>query len=196
MSTNSSWPSYLDQLATLLRQASIKDAKGAELGIDAGFAHLADMALRVKAARGCLHFAGNGASASMASHFAADIAKNARIRTATYTDPALITAVGNDISYESVYSEPLRWQMHENDLLVAISSSGNSPNIVAAAKVARELGACVLTFTAMSPDNALRSLGHGNFYLAAQSYGLAESGHSTALHYMTDLLVEAAGITS
>ena len=67
----------------------------------------------------------------MASHFAADLAKNGRVRAEVFTDLSLITAVANDINYDSVFAEPLRWQMREGDMLVAVSSSGNSPNVVA-----------------------------------------------------------------
>ena len=70
-----------------------------------------------------LYLVGNGASASMASHMAADLDKNARVHTEVFTDPALITAIANDLDYTQVFSEPLRRRMSPGDMLVAISSS-------------------------------------------------------------------------
>jgi len=136
--------------------------------------------------RRTIFFVGNGASASMASHTAVDLAKNSRMHTEVFTDLALITAVGNDIGYDSVYSEPLRHRLEGGDMLVAISSSGMSPNILRAVEVARTQGGVVATLSAMSEDNALRRLGDLNFYVPARSYGFAESAHAAILHYWID----------
>ncbi|PIE35383.1 phosphoheptose isomerase [candidate division KSB3 bacterium] len=135
-----------------------------------------------------LFFAGNGASASMASHFSADVAKNAGIRTWVFTDPALLTAVSNDLSYEDSYAEPIKWFMKGGDMLVAISSSGNSPNIVRAVKSALQQGGTVVTLSGMREDNSIRQLGHLNFYLPGNTYGLAETGHAAILHYWMDTI--------
>ena len=83
----------------------------------------------------------------MASHFAADLAKNGRVRTEVFTDLSLITAVANDVNYESVFSEPLRWQMAQGDML-AISSSGNAPNVPVGCETAMSLGGFVVTLSA------------------------------------------------
>jgi D-sedoheptulose 7-phosphate isomerase len=72
----------------------------------------------------------NGANASMVSHFGAEMAKNGGVRAMVFTDLSLLTAIANDVSYEDVYAEPLRWYMKRKDMVVAINSSGNSPNIV------------------------------------------------------------------
>jgi len=128
-------------------------------------------------------------SASMASHFAADLAKNGRVRTGVFTDLSLITAVADDVNYESVFSEPLRWQMTEGDMPVAISSSGNSPNVPAGCEAAVSLGGFVVTLSAMKPDNALRSSGNLNFYVPAETYGAAETCHAAILHFRMDQML-------
>jgi len=182
------WTTYIDDLSRAMQALSVRDREGRELG-HAGFTALAGLTSRVRAAKGFCYLAGNGASASMASHFSADLAKNAGLRTMVFTDPALLTALGNDLAYCDVFSEPVVWYMAEQDMLVLISSSGNSPNVVTAASAARRQGGAVVTLSAMGPDNALRSLGDLNFYVPATTYGLAETAHAAILHHWTDSMV-------
>ena len=101
---------------------------------------------------------------------------------------SLLTAVANDLGYEQVFAEPLRRRMIKEDMLVAISSSGMSPNVLLAARDARELGGFVVTLSAMKPGNKLRSLGRINFYLPAETYGMAETCHAAILHFWMDQL--------
>lgn len=144
------------------------------------------------AARECgyLFLIGNGASASLASHVAADLAKNAGIRTRVFSDFPLATAVSNDIGFEWVFAEPLRRHATSSDVLMAISSSGKSPNILKAVEVAREKGAMVLTLSAMEPDNPLRSLGDWNLYVPASTYGDAETCHAAILHHWINAVID------
>ena len=146
------------------------------------------MTVRLKNEFGTIFLVGNGASASMASHFSADITKNLHIRTQIFTDLSLITACANDICYEEVYAEPLHWSMKRGDMLVAISSSGNSPNIVRAIDTAKAIGGRIITLSAMDVDNKIRSMGDLNFYIPANTYGLAETCHAAILHYWVDLM--------
>lgn len=151
------------------------------------------MTQTLKSNRGDLYLIGNGASASMASHVAADMGKNAGVRTDVFTDLALITAVANDISYDEVFAEPLRSRVQAGDMLAAISSSGHSPNILRGAEVVTEMGGNVVTFSAMKEDNPLRRAGKLNFYVPAMTYGTAEICHTAVLHYWIDLMVRANG---
>jgi D-sedoheptulose 7-phosphate isomerase len=97
-----------------------------------------------------VYFLGNGGSASLASHFACDLAKGTatsgerrrRFQALSLTDNvALLTAWANDTSYDQVFSEQLRNVLRRGDVVVAISASGNSPNVLLALQVARELEA-------------------------------------------------------
>lgn len=184
------WEQSIDELSGILRALSVRDASGAELGC-AGLGLWVERTLELGARGGCAYFAGNGASASMASHFSTDIAKNGGVRAMVFTDPSLMTCVGNDYSYEDVFAEPLSWHMRPGDMAVLVSSSGNSPNIVKAAKKARELGGFVATLSAMGGGNALRSLGDVNIYIPATTYGLAETGHAALLHHWVDSVIRA-----
>jgi D-sedoheptulose 7-phosphate isomerase len=186
---STAWQRYLKNLHDILRMVSIRDAEGREMDPDQGLDLWVEMAWGVKHAGGCAYFIGNGASASMACHFSTDVSKNAKIRSQVFTDPALLTAMANDIHYDDVFSEPLSWLMQPKDMLVAISSSGNSPNIVKAVRTARGRGGKIVSLSAMSPDNQLRSLGDLNIFIAAPTYGLAESGHAAIMHHWTDMLV-------
>ncbi len=183
------WTKAVTCLADCLNGLKVTDFTGKDLGSDAGFEALHVTTRALKAKRGTIFLVGNGASASMASHVAADLAKNGHIRTEVFSDLSLITAVANDISYDQVFAEPLGRRMRQGDMLVAISSSGNSPNVVNAAAKARELGGHVITLSAMKTGNTLRSAGDLNFYIPGETYGMAESGHAAVLHHWIDIMV-------
>ena len=182
------WEQNVQVLYDILNELSILDVSGNALHSDIALDKWKALTLKLRESDNVVFFVGNGASASMASHFAADIAKNAGIRTNVFTDTALMTALANDLCYEEVYAEPLRWNMKEGDMLVAISSSGNSPNIVRAVKAAKSLNGTIITLSAMSEDNAIRKLGDLNFYVTAQTYGLAETAHAAILHFWMDMV--------
>lgn len=183
------WQNNLHTLNTALEQISFRGADGTNFSTADGFHLWTVRGLALRAQGRCLHLIGNGASASMSSHFAADIHKNAGIPTQVFTDLALMTAIANDIGYEEVFALPLARSARKGDILLTISSSGNSPNVVRALHVARDLGMFVVTLSAMRPDNASRSLGHLNIYVPAPTYGSAESAHAVILHHWIDLLV-------
>ncbi|XXJ20110.1 SIS domain-containing protein [Desulfovibrio caledoniensis] len=184
------WTTSLRELTNALEHLVITDGQGAVLEVDAGYALLRDWIIACREDRRRVYFVGNGASASMASHFSTDLAKNAEVPTEVFTDCSLVTATGNDFGYEQTFAYPLGQRMVAGEVLIAISSSGNSPNAVAAVEKARELSGRAVTVTAMSPDNRMRALGDLNFYLPAQTYGMAESGHGAVLHHLIDLFYE------
>lgn len=137
-----------------------------------------------------LIFIGNGASASIASHMAADFLKNGEYQTVTFTDPALATCVSNDTGYENVFALPLKHCGKKGDILFAISSSGKSPNILRAANVAQDLGMSLITLTGFSSRNPLRVLGHLNFYIPSSRYGFVESAHLAIMHAIIDVTLD------
>ncbi len=131
---------------------------------------------------------GNGGSAAIASHMQNDLCKAVGVRSLVFTEPPLLTALSNDESYESAYESLLRLWAAPGDLLVAISSSGKSPNILRAARAAREAGCGVITLSGFGADNPLRTLGDVNFYVPSPSYGHVEAVHGTITQYLTDAL--------
>lgn len=184
------WKDKINQFSELLDDIAISLANGQPIDVDEGFVMLNDMLVDIRQNRKTVYAIGNGASASMASHFSADLAKNGKLHTQVFSDLSLITAISNDLSYDEVFAEPLRRRGFQGDLLVAISSSGNSPNIINAVTTAREMNITVVTISAMNTENKLRQMGDINVYVPALTYGDAESCHAAVLHYWIDVLVD------
>ena len=185
------WSDKVDEFTAILKQLSFRDTTQQFIACDDGYLKIKRMLLDVREQSKTVYVIGNGASASMASHFSADLAKNGQLHTQVFSDLALITAISNDMSYDEVFAEPLRRRGQKGDLLVAISSSGQSPNILAAIDVARQLDMNVVTLSAMNEDNKLRQIGDVNIYIPAPTYGAAESGHGAILHHWIDSVVES-----
>jgi len=139
-----------------------------------------------------LIFAGNGASSAIASHCALDFTKQARVRAINFNDAALLTAFSNDYGYENWVVKAIEFYTDPGDLIVLISSSGKSPNIVNAAQYAKKEGFEVITFTGFSPDNPLRKLGNLNFWVDSKAYNIVECIHMVLLTTVIDLIVGKA----
>lgn len=132
---------------------------------------------------------GNGASAAMASHWACDVTKGCSKINVKFTPRVislaenipLITAIANDIDYESIYSYQLERMAEENDILVAISSSGSSPNIVKAVETANELNMSTICLTGFHGGKC-KELAHISLHVDLHEYEATEDVHSAILH--------------
>lgn len=151
-----------------------------------------DLCLQVKARDGKLMIAGNGASASIASHAAVDFTKQAKIRAMAFNDHNLVTAFSNDYGYENWVAEAIQAYGEAGDAVVLISSSGKSANIVNAAAKVRELGFPIVTFSGFASYNPLKSLGDINFWLDSKAYNIVESLHNIWICSVVDLIVGSA----
>ena len=120
------WMEQITRFEVLLRQMEAAGRDGKALAPDDAFDRLTEMTLELRRRRNTIYCIGNGASASMASHFSADMAKNGKVHTEVFSDLALITAISNDMSYDEVFAEPLRRRGEPGDMLLAISSSADS----------------------------------------------------------------------
>ena len=141
---------------------------------------------------------GNGGSAATASHLACDLAKTARVpgqprvRALALTDNVpLLTAWGNDDSYEVIFAEQLRTFVRWRDIVIAISASGNSPNVLAGAVAAREAGAVVVGITGFG-GGKLQALCDVCLVVPSHDYGPVEDLHMIFVHAVTAAL-KAAG---
>lgn len=148
-----------------------------------------DIALRVLKNGKSLFFIGNGGSMAICSHMMEDFAKIGRFRTYAFSDAALISCYSNDYGYENAIAEWLKIYMQEGDVLVAISSSGNSANINNAALQATRLGGKIITLSGFKPENILRNKGEVNFHLPIENYGVVECFHQVILHSLLDQLI-------
>lgn len=175
-------------LTDVLSGLQTTNGHGSSLEHQAAFNKLLRLTLEARNNHDSIYLIGNGASASMASHIAADLCKNAHLSTEVFSDSSLLTAVANDVGTDYLFAVPLQRRGKKGDLLVAISSSGKSRNILEAIKTARKIGMKIITFSAMKPDNPLRKLGDLNFYVKADTFGLAESAHAVLLHYWVDMV--------
>ena len=135
-----------------------------------------------------IFFIGNGGSNSICSHMMEDFMKLAGYPTYSFSDAALITCYANDFGYDKAMAEWLKMFFTREDLLVAISSSGESANILNAVKYAKDQGGKVITLSGFKPENSLKKLGDINFHIDVSSYGIAECYHQVILHIILDSL--------
>ena len=131
---------------------------------------------------------GNGGSASTASHFTCDIVKGAsynretRFRIMALTDsPATLSAYSNDVGYECVFVEQLKNFAQPGDLVMCISGSGNSPNVVQAMEYANSIGCKTIALTGRD-GGKLGPLAHLNIQVAVPHMGRIEDAHMVVCH--------------
>ncbi len=187
---NSYYENYVSAFSAALAGLEITDKKGAPLDPEGAFADLCRRTHELRSSGKTQFMCGNGASAALSNHMALDWSKNAGVKTMSFSDSAILTALGNDVGYDEVFATPLRWYGQAGDQLVTISSSGNSPNILRALEVACELKLSVITLSGLRPDNKSRKLGDLNFYVPAKTYGVVESIHQVLLHLCIDRFME------
>jgi len=137
-----------------------------------------------------LIFVGNGGSAAIASHVAVDLTKTAGIRAVNFNEADLLTCFANDYGYEHWVEQALGFYADKGDLVVLISSSGKSNNILLGAAKAKKMGLDVITFSGFKKDNPLRSMGSLNFWVNSKSYNFVEMTHHIWLLAIIDKIVE------
>ena len=181
-----SFADYVQTFFDALKSVAVTDAGGAVIDVDAGIARVHEIMRRVARGTGKVMFVGNGGSAGIAGHLAIDFAKNGGVRAVTFNDASSLTCLGNDLGYDQVFAKQVQKQGFAGDVLIAISSSGGSKNILNAAHAAADMNCDVITFSGFKPDNALRRLGAVNFYVDSGVYGFVETGHQAILHAILD----------
>ncbi len=186
---------YIRELLEKLENTEVWKGTAEKCGsYDAGMKLLVDAFTAHKKRNSQLFFIGNGGSSAIASHMTADFMKNGGMNTYSLYDNAVTTCMGNDYGYAHIFSRPMEFLVRENDLVVAISSSGNSENILNAIETARGKKAAVITFTGFQPDNRAKGLGDINVYVPCEKYGIVESIHNLILQQIVDLIMERDGV--
>ena len=133
---------------------------------------------------------GNGGSAAIASHFSIDLTKNAKIRCTNYNESDLITCFSNDYGYERWVEMAIKYYGNKGDVLIVISSSGKSKNIIngcIAAKKKKFLK--IITLTGHSKDNPVKKLGDINLWVNSKAYNYIENIHQFWLLSLVDLVI-------
>jgi D-sedoheptulose 7-phosphate isomerase len=177
---------YFEGLYQLLQTLSTAQLDGATAILEDAYRH--DRTVYV---------IGNGQSAATASAFALDLTKQAappapkrRFRTLSLTDNvSALTAWGNDLNYESVFTEQLRALLCPGDVLMAISVSGSSPNVIDASRWTRENGGKVIGLAGFSGGKLLE-VSDACLVFNSRDYGYVETAHVAVLHYWVDLFRE------
>ena len=134
---------------------------------------------------------GNGGSASIANHFMTDMSKNTNIRCISLSDTSLITCLANDYGYENLNQKYIGYYGDAGDVLIAISSSGESKNMINACKKAKKLKfSRIITLTGFKKNNTLSKMGNINFWVNSKNYNLIENTHQIYLLSTIDLLTK------
>jgi D-sedoheptulose 7-phosphate isomerase len=177
---------YFDTLFKTTREAECTDAAARRISMDAASQRVCELCHAAHDAGGKVMFIGNGGSMGIATHMAIDFSKNG-MRATALGDGAVLTCLGNDYSFDEIFSRQIEWHAHHGDVLIAISSSGRSPDILTGVRAARLRGSKVVTFSGFEDNNPLRNSGDINFYVRSQGYGFVEVAHQAILHGILDV---------
>ncbi len=181
---------YYQNLWNVIAEIQVSDQQGNLPNFYEGIAKAGELLVSHSSSGKKVMFIGNGASAAISSHMAADYSKNGGMRAIAFNDSALLTAVSNDLGYQHVFEKPIEMFAEESDILVAISSSGRSENVLRGVRMARKKGCSIMTFSGFSAENPLRTSGDLNFYVPALKYGPVEVIHHSICHCILDVIME------
>jgi D-sedoheptulose 7-phosphate isomerase len=180
---------YFANLDKVAQTIEVTNGDAAAVDFDAAMNSFIALCREVQSNGRKLMFIGNGGSASIASHMATDFMKNGRVRATAFNDPMMLTCLGNDLGYERIFEFQIDGHGEANDLLVAVSSSGRSPNILNGVAAARRKKSKVVTLSGFGPANPLRDMGDLNFYVPSDQYGVVELVHCSLVHCALDGLM-------
>jgi D-sedoheptulose 7-phosphate isomerase len=154
-----------------------------------------DVFLDVRNNNGTLWVAGNGGSAAIGDHTVCDVTKGTHrenqptIKSISLTsNSAMLTALGNDISYDAVFSQQLKYYLGKDDALLLVSSSGNSPNVVKACEYANSCGVPTIAFVGFK-GGRLRDIARHSVWIPIENYGMAEDAHQSLMHVTTQYIM-------
>ncbi len=144
--------------------------------------------------KGKIYIVGNGGSSSIASHVSVDFSKVARVKSSTFNNSNLITCFANDYGYDKWVVEAIKAYLNKNDMVILISSSGTSNNIVNAAKYCKKNSINLITFSGFNENNPLKKLGKVNFHVKSKQYNFIEMSHHIILVYLVDFFAKNKSI--
>ena len=160
------------------------------------FARIIDILLNAREMGKKIFIIGNGGSAATASHFVCDLSKGTAVQDPSFKrfrafsladNLSLLTAVGNDISYDHIFTEQLITYLDPGDVVIALSASGNSPNIVRAISFAKEVGATTIGLLGFGGGQAGKIVDYA-LVVGSRNYGISEDFHLIIEHILTQAL--------
>ena len=137
---------------------------------------------------------GNGGSAGIANHATMDFTKVAGYRAVNFNESSTITCLANDYGYENWVKMAIKFYADKNDVVILISSSGKSQNMITGAEKAKHMGLSVITVSGFLAENPLRKLGALNLWVNSSEYNIVEMTHHVWLVAIVDYLIETKGI--
>ncbi len=182
---DSFFPRYFDELAGLVAGVDGDDLEA-----------VVDLLDGVRATGGKVLLAGNGGSAAIVNHVTVDLVKAAGIRAVNFNESSLVTCFANDYGYDRWVAEALRVHADPGDLVVLVSSSGESDNIVNAARAAGDLNLDLVVLTGFDPANRLRSHGAVSLWVDSRTYNHVENVHQAWLLAVVDRFIDRSGVGS
>lgn len=187
---------YCRLISESMTGVEVTDKSGATLSLVQGTEKAIQVILDAQNCSDKIMLAGNGGSSSVVSHVQNDLCKAVGARAMVFTEQPLLTALANDEGYGSVFEKPIELWAEHGDVLITVSSSGKSENIVRALKAGANLGCRIITLSGFAPQNPSRSAGEINFYVPSDIYGVVETVHMAILHFITDRAMAANGAHS
>lgn len=182
---------WVDDLFTCFNEIFCK-IQGVQASRESCFHFAEKLLIDVKQASKKVVIIGNGGSFAIASHISQDIINKLKTSSLIINDPSLITCISNDAGYENVFSQPLNVLLNEQDLLIAISDSGESANILKSIQVAKQKNCKIIALSAFKPTNSLHNIGADiAIHVPTFYYSIAEVTHLAILHAWVD---ELAGV--
>ena len=181
---------YFDDLVSKIKDLKVTDSEGQTINFFEGIEVVSKKIIRCTDSGNKLIFIGNGASAAISSHMSTDYWKNGGMRAVAFNDSSLLTCISNDYGYPYVFEKPIEMFADPGDILMAISSSGKSENIINGVKAARSKECGIITFSGFSSDNPLIKSGDYNFHVSSPHYGPVEIIHLSICHCICDLIIQ------
>ena len=181
----------LEQFKGTVVSTEISNEENLKFSLEDGLNKIYKLLLNLKNKKGNLYIIGNGGSAAIASHAVIDFMNVANISAQTLHASASLTCMANDYGYENAFSRMLNIIIKKEDMLIIISSSGKSKNMINAGKIVKEIGSILITLSGFNSKNTLRTLGDINIWSNSEDYGIVEVTHQFILHNLADRFLNA-----
>ena len=180
----------IKQFKEIVINTSVTDSESNELLLENGLVKSYETLVKIQKEKKNCYIIGNGGSAAIASHAVIDFMNVGKLSAITLHDSATLTCMANDYGYENAFSNIIKLTLKPKDILIAISSSGQSKNIINAVESAKNLDSTVITFSGFNSNNPLRKMGNINFWCNSKDYGMVEIGHQFLLHNLADKFMD------
>ncbi|MFB6356618.1 MAG: SIS domain-containing protein [bacterium] len=180
----------LKHFTELLHKVNVTNQTGQSLDLNRGSDKVIQKLFEVRDNENQVLLAGNGGSAAVVSHMHNDLTMGLGLKASVFNESPLLTALANDFSYDVAFEKITKQWAEPGDLFIAVSSSGQSRNILRAIQTAKENNCSVVTFSGFSASNELRQQGILNYFVPSDEYGYVETAHQALTHFITDEAIQ------